>query len=280
MAEAQPFRECLLFLVNETQEKLNILPAQQKLIFRGNQLEDEKTLQYYNIQKESTIHLMYTLKLINVKYNIENLTVTTNNVTQDGNLGNNTFIVSGLNDFTAKLEVVEGYKLPSVITVNINGILVDNKKYKYNLETGEIYISKELIDGDIVIDAIAEKIDYKVVFNANEGSFKDGNNTLTVEKWENGLETSLEKPTRNGYIFKGFYTKKTGGTKLELILAESGIDDDMTFYAQWEKNNVVTPLIPENPKTFDGILSSILIVTISLIGLICAIIYLKKIQNK
>lgn len=79
---------------------------------------------------------------------------------------------------------------------------------------------------------------YKVTLNANGGKVSGSSSkTITVTK---GLTYSgIVNPTRSGYTFQGWYTKKSGGTKITKDTKVT-LTGKQTLYAHWLKNYKVT----------------------------------------
>ncbi|MCL2311351.1 MAG: InlB B-repeat-containing protein [Firmicutes bacterium] len=92
-----------------------------------------------------------------------------------------------------------------------------------------------------------KKIEVKLTLDANGGKLWDEKGgkfkSIVSKNVKKGSPGTISiKPQRSGYDFKGWYTKKSGGTKIDKkVLAKKSV----TYYAQWEKSNTGMKPIPK-----------------------------------
>ena len=72
--------------------------------------------------------------------------------------------------------------------------------------------------------------DPQVTFDANGGTV----NIKTFQAIYGSAFGALPSPTRKGYTFSGWYTQKTGGTKITASTTVTQTED-ITLYARWKK---------------------------------------------
>ena len=87
-----------------------------------------------------------------------------------------------------------------------------------------------------------------ITFNGNDGTVSE--NSRTINK--GGAIGTLPTATRSNYTFDGWYTAKTGGTK---ISSSTTVSADTTYYAHWMESTddtVFDPTIETVKILFDG----------------------------
>lgn len=176
----------------------------------------------------------------------------------------------------------------------------DNIVYTVTENDYKDFTSKGILDipKEIKIIFAEESEKYKVTFDANGGSYKNDIKTIDVLDIINFSYESFEKPTKNGFEFIGFYTKD-GKSYYEIMNSEAGIEENTTFYAQWQEVStgggvpgISEPVQPDNtntdstntdnsnisstttdkpevnnPQTNDNIILFVIVLGISIIGL-------------
>ena len=121
--------------------------------------------------------------------------------------------------------------------------IYEDGKVSLTLTDGTCTATKEK-DGKITVNKVNSKVEKKIIitFDANGGQVSTPSKEVTV----NGTYGELPVPTYTGYVFNGWYTRVTDGTKIEESTLVT-ITENQTLYAQWaicngfdDNNNCIT----------------------------------------
>ena len=84
-----------------------------------------------------------------------------------------------------------------------------------------------------------KSVKYKIMMYANGGKFTNGKITKVLSIGKGKKVGKLAVPTRNGYKFLGWFTKKTGGVKVTSKLV---IKKNTSLYAHWAHKGTVNTM--------------------------------------
>ena len=126
--------------------------------------------------------------------------------------------------------------------INIDNWYNDNPRYTPS-ESGQVVEANKLLNGGLSLVASYKASPVRIEINANGGV--GGSSSQTVQK---GTTVTLEAPTKEGHLFKGWKDEKGNGYPA----GEDGkvnitVTGDMTLTAEWKK----LPSAENLPKTGD-----------------------------
>lgn len=145
------------------------------------------------------------------------------------------------------------------ITSNVSGVYSRNTtitlgtptKTGYDFSKWQITAGDSVLSGnkltigttDTTVKAVYTAKKYTVTYNANGGTVSGTSKSVTY----NAKYGTLPTPKRAGYSFLGWYTAKTGGSKItETTIVK--ITSNQTIYAQWKETRITYEDLSKNYK--------------------------------
>ena len=140
------------------------------------------------------------------------------------------------------------YQIPAgVTTINANAFHGCDRIKCVEIPSGVVNIGSDAFSGCTNLEILCDEnsyahtfavenniafqliVKYTIAFDTNGGDALD-QTSLAIR--EGNTLGELQTPTRTGYIFKGWFTEKTGGNA---VTKDTIPTADMTIYAQWEQ---------------------------------------------
>ncbi len=104
-----------------------------------------------------------------------------------------------------------------------------------------IIIGKEDVGKTLILYAQWKLTEHKITYNLNGGTNHEQNpSTYTVED-----EVELKEPTREGYVFLGWYTDSKFSESKKVTSIPKGSKGDKVFYAKWRISAIENVEIPQ-----------------------------------
>ena len=155
--------------------------------------------------------------------------------------------------YNAVFAASSGYTLPETIGVTIGGTAATSgTDYTWNSSTGAFQVPAAKVTGAIVVTiaGVAENSAYTVSFDAgSHGTYTGGD--ITEASVGAGITLPSLTTLATGYIFNGWYTASTGGTKAGDADDAYALSSDTELFAQYSAKTY-TITLDDNGGTADG----------------------------